>query len=198
MIDGTATDVASPEYVRRFAMRLHRARGRTPRFVLARRSAGRFTARDLRDAERGRLQLRGDAVADLAALYGIPRHEVLPERGARQLVIQHDGVVTAGGVSRTFEPGNSESLVHAYLAITRALRSVGDDSDIPLRRDDVEAVAQFLDDSGARSASLEHILAMSIAERRVIVSSVLSGLDAAGSPSRADAGAVPVPSAVAE
>jgi hypothetical protein len=189
-LDATEIETASPEYVRRLALRLRAARGWTPRFVLARHSGGRFRAADLRAAEDGVLALDAEVVVSLARLYGVAAGELAPPRPlSRGLTIRPDGVVSAAGMSRSFVPGDEASLVEAYLAVTRALRAVGDDVDVDLRRDDVEVVARFLHDSGARSSAVERVLAMSIAERRTIVGSVLAA--AATAPSTDHAGVTP-------
>lgn len=181
MIDGTHVETVSPQFVRHLAGRLVTARRSTrrPLWLLARRSRGRFSARDLRDAESGALTLDAETVSDLAALYGLDLGSVLPDtRGG--LEIRPSGLISAGGVTMSFEPGDPASLVDAYFRLTRALRSADDETTIPLRRDDVQAIAHFLQHTGSPSRYLESVLAVSIAERRVLVGSLVAGAASIG------------------
>jgi hypothetical protein len=51
---------------------------------------------------------------------------------------------------------------------------------LPLRRNDVSVIAQFLGEQGDRSQLLEAIVAVAEAQRRVTVSSLLVGAASAG------------------
>jgi hypothetical protein len=184
VIDGSDIETASPQFVRQLsaALMIARRRRHVPTWLLARRSRGRFTTRDLHAAETGELSLHPDTVADLAALYGLDLTSMLP--GVRgELVIRADGLISSGGLTATFTPGDSTSLVNAYFALTRRLRHLDDVTTMPVRRDDVHAIAHFLEGTRAPSKYLEAVLAASIAERRVLAGSLIAGavsIDLAG------------------
>ncbi|MEZ5248346.1 MAG: hypothetical protein R2713_03725 [Ilumatobacteraceae bacterium] len=90
-------------------------------WVVATRSEGEFTVRDLRDAEAGLLPLDADTVARLGRLYDIPIRNALPptERG---LVIGA-GSMSAGGVTTVFREGDASSMVDAYFHLVHLLAS---------------------------------------------------------------------------
>lgn len=176
VIDGNHIETASPQFVRQLAAELIVARHRrhAPLAWVARRSHGRFSRRELADAEAGRLALTPETVADLAGLYGLDLAAVLP--GSRnELEIRPDGLVSSGGMTATFTPGDGASLVTAYFQLTRRLRHLDDVTTMPLRRDDVRCITDFLQQSGAPSKYLEAVLAASIAERRVLAGSLIAG-----------------------
>lgn len=176
VIDASDIETASPQFVRQLsaALIVARRRRRLPVWLLACRSRGRFTAVDLRAAETGHLTLRPDTIADLAALYRLDVTEILP--GTRSgLAIRADGLISSGGITATFTPGDSASLVTAYFELTRRLRHLDDETTLPLRRDDLRCIAQFLQSSGAPSKYLEAVLAASLAERRVVAGSLIAG-----------------------
>jgi hypothetical protein len=175
VIDGRDIETASPHFVRQLsaALMIARRRRRTPTWLLARRSRGRFTTHDLHAAETGALTLQPDTVADLAALYGVDLTALLP--GARDELSIRDGRISSGGVTAAFTPGDSASLVTAYFKLTRQLRQLDDATTMPLRRDDVRCIAQFLEGSRTPSKYLEAVLAASIAERRVLAGSLIAG-----------------------
>lgn len=176
MIDGGDIETASPQFVRQLAAELMVARRRSHRPIwwVARSSGGRFTSRQLRDAEAGRLVIGPDTVAQLAQLYGIDLDGLLPTtRGG--LDIRSDGLISSGGVSVPFTPGDDASLITAYFRLTRELRQMDDASTLTLRRDDLRTIAQFLERSGTPSRYLEAVLAASIAERRMLAGSLVAG-----------------------
>lgn len=181
MIDGSNIEMASPMFVRHVAARLvsERRRARRPLWLVATKSKGRFTTRDLRDAEAGVLPLDADAVTQLAELYGIELSGLLPST-RRGLDIRADGLISAGGVTLPFTPGDSASLVGAYFKLARTLRDIDDETILPLRRSDVEAIDSFLRRSMPSTDILGPILAMVDAERSVMVASIVAGAAAIG------------------
>ena len=146
----TATiDIASRAFARRFANLIDGRRRESGLRLgqLARTSEGRFTVRDLRAAEAGTLTLTEDVVGALASLYDTDLGTILPVR--LPLIIDRRGVITTGGVEARFDPAEETSLLRAYLRLVRALRSQQREPMIDLRRSDVEALAEYLHDSGA-------------------------------------------------
>jgi hypothetical protein len=181
MINGSDIEMASPMFVRHLAARLvsERRRARRPLWLMATRSKGRFTTRDLRDAEAGVLPLDADTVTMLAEVYCVPLDDLLPTT-RRGLDIRADGLISAGGVTLSFIPGDSRSLVGAYFKLARTLRDIDDQAALPLRRADVEAIDAFLRQSSPPSDLLAPILAMVDAERQVMVASIIAGAAAIG------------------
>jgi hypothetical protein len=181
---GGGIGVATGPFPRHFGARLvaERRRSRRPLWVVATRSKGEFTLRDLRDAEAGLLPLDAATVVRLADLYGVTVRETLPPM-ARGLEIR-EGSLHAGGVSVGYQPGDTRSMVDAYFRLARTLRSIDDETaPIPIRHDDLVAMVEHLrgDDPAARY--LQSVLVMATAERRVVVGSLVAGaaaLDLAG------------------
>lgn len=176
MIDGSDIETASPHFVRQLAAELMVARRRRhlPVWWLARTSGGRFTRRQLHAAETGQLLLKADKVAELAALYRVDISTLMPT-GRGGLEIRADGIISSGGTSVSFTPGDAESLITAYFRLTRQLRQLDDVVTMPLRSDDLRVIAQFLERSGTPSTYLEAVLAASLAERRVLAGSLVAG-----------------------
>jgi hypothetical protein len=181
MIDRSDIRTPSPHFVRKLSAALvtARRRRRSPRWLMARRSNGQFSRLDLRNAETGRLPLQADTVAELTRLYGIDPSTVLPI-GRTGLDITSNGLISSGGVTVPFAPDDGASLVTAYVGLTRTLRQLDDTEPMPLRRDDVQAIATFLDHSGMPSTYLEAVLAASLAERRVMAGSLIAGAASIG------------------
>ena len=186
MINGKHMEVASPVFVRQFGLRLRdqRRRDRRPLVWVSSRSRGRFTTKELRDAEVGLLPLDAARVGELAELYRIDLTSVLPT--TRQGLTIRPGLVTAGGVTVPFDADDGGSLVAAYFRLTRTLRAVDDDdAPVRLRRADVAAVAGYLgehiapDDASLRQ-SLDQVLAMAEGDRLVMVASLKAGAASIG------------------
>ncbi len=181
---GGGIGVATGPFPRHFGARLvaERRRSRRPLWVVATRSRGEFTLRDLRDVEAGLLPLDAATVVRLADLYGMAVREALPPM-ARGLEIC-EGSLHAGGVSMGYRPGDTRSMVDAYFRLARTLRSIDDESaPVPIRHGDLVAMVEHLrgDDPAARY--LQSVLVMATAERRVVVGSLVAGaaaLDLAG------------------
>lgn len=185
MINGKHMEVASPVFVRQFGLRLRdqRRRARRPLFWVSSRSRGRFTTKELRDAEVGLLPLDAARVGELAELYRIDLASVLPT--TRQGLTIRPGLVTAGGVTVPFDADDGGSLVAAYFRLTRTLRAVDDDAPVRLRRADVAAVAGYLGehiapDDASLQRSLDQVLAMAEGERLVMVTSLKAGAASIG------------------
>lgn len=151
-VPGTA--MAPAEFARRFGARLatERRLARRPLWVVATRSSGEMTIRDLRDAEAGLLPLDAATVLTLASLYGIPVREVLGT--ARRGLAIGDGVVSLAGVSVPFRAGDAASLVEAFFRLIRTVRAVDDDrAAVAARAGDLEHLADHLHAASAASAA---------------------------------------------
>jgi hypothetical protein len=177
VIDGSDIETTSPHFVRQLAVELMVARRRRhrPLWWMAWVNHGRFTRRQLRDAERGQLALTRETVSDLAAVYGVNPAYLLP--GDRSsLDIRADGLLSSGGETVTFTPGDAGSLIAAYIQLTRKLRVTDDAAAIPLRRDDLRAIGRFLERTGTPSLYLDALLTASAAEDQLMSGSVVAGV----------------------
>ncbi|MFN8023847.1 MAG: hypothetical protein U0Q03_20110 [Acidimicrobiales bacterium] len=182
MLDATDVHVemATGTFPRHLGARLlsERRAARRPLWVLASRSQGRFTIRDLRDAEAGLLPLEPDTVVALGQLYGVQLGSVLPPTG-RGLDVR-EGEIAAGGVTVEFVPGDGRSMVAAYFRLVRTLRAIEHDAPVGVRHDDLVEMVHHLTVSQHRSSVLERVLAMANAEGRVVVASLLASTEALG------------------
>lgn len=184
MIDGSELEAASATFARRFGERLREARrsAHRPLWWQARRTGGRFNVRDLADAEVGLLALDPETVDELAQAYRIDLGTVLP--ATRRGLTIGDGVVSAGGVTVPYTPGDPAALVRAYFRLTRTLRAVEDDAKVRLRRDDVQRIAQYVEEHMPRAdvadASLRSVLDVVEGDRRVMVAAVRAGAECIG------------------
>lgn len=148
------TAMAPAEFARRFGARLvtERRLARRPLWVVATRSSGEMTIRDLRDAEAGLLPLDAATVLTLASLYGIPVREVLGT--TRRGLAIGDGVVSLTGVSVPFRAGDAASLVEAFFRLIRTVRAVDDDrAAVAARAGDLEHLADHLHAASTASAA---------------------------------------------
>jgi hypothetical protein len=181
MISGKHIGAPSPLFVRRVGDRLREIRvaTRRPLWYVARKSDGRFNTATLRDAEAGLLPLDAATVADLAATYGVPVTELLPNRDDG-VTIEPEGLISAGGRSVHFDPSDPTSVVAAYFTLVRMLRSMAENEPLTLRKADVSVIAQFLGEHSERSQLLEALVAVADAQRKVTVSSLLVGAASAG------------------
>lgn len=140
-------DIESDVFALRLATLLRSTRvahGRSLR-ALARASDGRYTPDQLRVVEAGGPALSEEQVEALSALYGADLGTILP---SRLPVAITGGVISAGGVTATFVATNSTSLLTAYLRLIRAMRRQKKAPMIVLRRDDIDVIADYLDESG--------------------------------------------------
>jgi hypothetical protein len=141
-------DLASVAFARRLAnlLTVSREQSGLSRRVLARRSGGRFTARDLKAAEEAKRVYGPTTIGELAVLYEVDLSVLLPER--LPLTIDPAGIVGTGGIEIRFDPADPDGMLSAYLRLVRALRRQQKAKVIDLRRDDVELLAVSLGLSG--------------------------------------------------
>ena len=172
--DSGSVDVASEAFARRLAtlLREHRRADGVGLGTLARRSDRRFTTRELRAIESGRVHVT-DAT-DLAALYGADLASILPARMA--IAVDPAGQIITAGVAEAFEPADTTSMLTAYLRLIRRLRGAERDPVVALRRDDVDALAAVLDEPGERVIDrLGELMGATQAQRKVMVGLFVSG-----------------------
>jgi hypothetical protein len=169
-------DIASHAFARRFANLLGARRRESGLRLgqMARASEGRFGVAELKAAEAGTLALTEEVVADLAGLYGTDLGTILPVR--LPLIIDTNGVIATGGVEARFDPGDTDSLLTAYLRLIRTLRSQQHEPMIDLRHDDVEALARHLHASGADVVErLGALMGATRSQRRSMAKMFLAG-----------------------
>ncbi len=157
------TETASPQFVRALGERLTHERGRLPLALLAVRSRGHFSRRNLREAELGLLPLDLAVVTALAATYRVDIGELLPSSRSR-LVIRPQGLLAAGGRTVFFEADDPNSIVASFV---RLLLMVRDDEPGP-RQGDVRTMAEFMDESGLGCADADAV-SRHIADGGVVV-----------------------------
>ncbi|MCU1393993.1 MAG: hypothetical protein JWM34_2421 [Ilumatobacteraceae bacterium] len=113
--------------------------------ALARMSEGRFTREQIREFEEGTITLDEELVDAIAGLYAADLGTILP---SRLPVSINAGVISAGGVDASFAAKNATSLLTAYLRLIRTMRRQKKAPMIALRREDIEVLAEYLDESG--------------------------------------------------
>ncbi len=165
-----------------------RQRSGQPRWMIASRSGGAFTLRDLREAEAGQLPLDEATTARLAHLYGLDLHRALPSIRPDMTIGRRS--LCVAGVTAEFEPDNAHSLLSTYLEAVRALRSIDDDAPIEVRQTDLREMIRTLGGSDRSALVLANVLGMATAEGRVVVSGLLAGAAAVApaQPSGAETG----------
>ncbi len=140
--------------------------------AIARRSGGRFSTRELRRVERGRLDV-ADA-AELAALYGADLAAILPSR--TPIEVDPDGRVRTAGATEEFTPGDPDAMLTAYLRLIRRLRNAERDPVVELRRDDIVVLADVLDEPGESVTDrLGALMGATRVQRRVMVGLFVAG-----------------------
>lgn len=172
-------EVATGAFGRHFGARLvaERRRARRPLWVMATRSKGTFTIRDLRDAEAGLLPLDTATVVRLGELYGLSLRAALPP--TRRGLEVSEGLLRAGGVTVPFAAGDTAAMVDAYFRLVRTLRAIDDAAtEVPVRHDDLVELVGHVQRSHRPSTALERVLTMANAEGRVVVGSLLAGVAA--------------------
>lgn len=172
--DPGTVDVASEAFAGRLAtlLREHRRAEGIGLGSLARRSDRRFTTRELRAIESGRVRV-ADAT-ELAELYGADLASILPVRMA--VAVDPAGQIITAGVAEAFEPADTTSMLTAYLRLIRRLRGAERDPVVALRRDDVDALAAVLDEPGERVIDrLGELMGATQAQRKVMVGLFVSG-----------------------
>ena len=144
---GTMVDTSSEAFARRLGNLLiatRERRGVRHRNLVA-ASGNRFTRFDLKAIEAGTMQLDDIIIDDVVELYQADVGAILP---MRLPVVVSPGLLTAGGVSTSFAPGDSLSLLRSYLLLIRSMRRQKNAPAVVLRREDVEAIATYLGESG--------------------------------------------------
>jgi len=172
--DPGTVDVASEAFAGRLAtlLREHRRAEGIGLGSLARRSDRRFTTRELRAIESGRVRV-ADAT-ELAELYGADLASILPVRMA--VAVDPAGQIITAGVAEAFEPADTTSMLTAYLRLIRRLRGAERDPVVALRRDDVDALAAVLDEPGERVIDrLGELMGATQVQRKVMVGLFVSG-----------------------
>ncbi|MEX0846925.1 MAG: hypothetical protein WD023_04025 [Ilumatobacteraceae bacterium] len=154
---------------------------------LARTTGGRYTARDLRRIEAGRMAMTTELAAELAVVYGLDLGTALLPRVP--LEIRPFGVLSANGMARSFTPGDDTSLMMAYIDLIRALRGNDTTRLLELRRADLDLLAEQLAVPGDVVVErLAGLMGASLVQRRTLAGLFLSGalvisLSAAGTAS---------------
>jgi hypothetical protein len=95
--------------------------------------------------ESGLMSLDEEIVESASELYGADLGLILASRSP---VVVTSGLISVSGVTTSFVPKNSTSLLTAYLRLIRTIRRQRKAAAIVLRRDDIEALANYLDEPG--------------------------------------------------
>ncbi|MFM2078382.1 MAG: hypothetical protein RJA49_2272, partial [Actinomycetota bacterium] len=111
---------------------------------VARRSGGRFSRRDLKEFEAGTRTVDETTLDELAQLYRCDLGLILP---LRLPVVISANRVSAGGVHEEFSPSDPDALLTAYLTLVRSLRRQKRAPVVDLRREDIEVLSGFLQES---------------------------------------------------
>jgi hypothetical protein len=111
---------------------------------VAKRSGGRFSKRDLKEFEAGTRSLDESTLDELAQLYQCDLGLILP---LRLPIVISANRVSAGGVHENFSPSDPDTLLTAYLTLVRSLRRQKRTPVVDLRRDDVEVLSGFLQET---------------------------------------------------
>jgi len=169
-------DITSVAFAHRFATLLanHRVRNKQYLWRLSRHSDGRFSVEDLQELEAGRLQLDEDMVDAITELYGATIESLLPPRV--RLQISPLGTISANGVEMPFDPSDASAMLAAYLDLVRKLRDQLDRTVIELRREDVEVLADHLQDAGSSVVlQLARLMGANERERRAMAAMFIAG-----------------------
>ena len=169
-------DITGAGFARRFASLLaaHRVRNKQYLWRLSRHSDGRFSVEDLQEIEAGRAGLDEETVQLLTELYGVTIEALLPPRV--RLQISPIGTIAANGVEMTFDPDDTEAMLSAYLDLVRKMRDQLDRTVIELRREDVEVLADHLDDAGSSVVlQLARLMGANERERRAMAAMFIAG-----------------------
>ena len=132
-----------PTFAQRVSKLLRGRRGRRPRHLLASRSRGALSSRQLRAFERGAEVPDDTLLLALARVYGFETDELYPVRTPLEVDLD-EGVVAAAAVTRRFDPDDRTALLVAYLELIRELRGEPHALTLSLRRDDIEILATSL------------------------------------------------------
>jgi len=148
-------DITSHAFALRLANLLVATRARNGQSLraVARSTAGRFSARDLKRFERADAALDDVTIDELAVAYRCDLGAILP---LRLPVMVSARRISAGGVHQDVEGSDPDSVLSAYLTLVRTLRRQRKAPMVDLRRDDIAVLAGFLNES---SESVVHRLA---------------------------------------
>ena len=137
------SDIPSEAFAKRLANLLVATRVHNGVSVgkMARLSHGAFTRNQLRAYESGAYLFTEGVPEQLSLLYGCDLAAILPERTPIQI---EPTQLSVGGVSIDYVPGDHQSLMHQYLVLVRSLRRQESAPEVPLRRDDIEVLAQHV------------------------------------------------------
>lgn len=134
---------------------------------------------ELRAVEKGTYPLTPLVVSALAARYGADLAGVMPPRD--RVVLLATGTISTGGVEETFEPDDTDSVLHAYLRLVRQLRSARGLEMVTLRREDLIDIAEQL--GRPRTDVVDRIAELMGAngkQRRAMVDLFISGAEVVG------------------
>jgi sortase (surface protein transpeptidase) len=189
-------DLESPAFAAHFGRLLvatRHTRGCTRRTLVA--ADDRFSVAELRQIERGRLHLDESVIDGVCQVYGADLGALLPSRNPVSIV---DGMITADGVRASFSPTDPASLLDAYLRLIRQMRHQRRAPAVALRRDDIEAIADFLALPGAEivdrlaalmgaTAAQRSGMAMLFASGAIVIGLAVGTVGMAGHASAAEA-----------
>ncbi len=166
-------DPASEDFPKRFGEYLRALR--SERKIALRHLADREVTRaTLKAVERGEYPLDNMFVAHLTARYGGDLGDLLAER--EPIVLLASGTIAAGGMEESFEPGDVDGLLDAYLRLIHRLRGEAETKSITLRREDLIDIADQLGRPRAEIVDRVAVLLGATGdERRAMVDLYLSG-----------------------
>jgi hypothetical protein len=177
--------IESPEFAVRFGRLLTTTRRRSKNSItkLAASNVVRFDASQLRQFEQGSTTIDESIVEDLCLLYSADLGRILP---ARLPVAIADRSVSCAGASVEFSPDDPASLMLGYLRLIRRMRNQKKAPAVALRRDDILALARYLDIDGAEvverlstsmkvSAAQRNNMAMLFATGAIVISVTTGG-----------------------
>ncbi|MEO5900010.1 MAG: sortase [Ilumatobacteraceae bacterium] len=168
-------DIESPAFALRLGrlLRTQRQRRHQSRRSLVAESDGSFSAPELRHLERGSVQLDESLIDAACRMYGADLGAILPSRFPVSI---EGGVISTGGVRHGFSPGDTTSLLRAYLRLIRSLRHQNKAPAIALRRNDIDELARHLGVSGEEVVDrLTALMGATAAQRSAMTSMFAAG-----------------------
>jgi len=135
---------------------------------------GEVTRAVLKAVERGEYPLDNMFVAQLTARYGGDLGDLLVDRVP--ILLLATGTIAAGGIEESFQTGDVDDLLDAYIRLIHRLRGEGEAKTITLRREDLIGIADQLGRPRAEIVDrVAVLLGASGDERRAMVELYLSG-----------------------
>lgn len=175
----TAAERIDRGFAARLGALLHdtrRARGQTLG-SLARQSS--LSRQQLKDLELGRADLDDELIGEVTALYEADLGNLMNPRRAIEIDIA--GTLRVGVAHRSFDPLDDTSLLMAYLSLVRQLRHQEREPVLALRREDIEALAQFLCLPGEQIVEqLANLMGLTQHRRRSMVAMFAAGASVVG------------------